>query len=121
MVQVMWLLWTKQSAIFPHSVPSYTTPKFSHDINSCSFQAAIVAKELNEFLSHYRRETEFFTVFREEAGMVPRHTFEEFVAFANDSDLEEVLTLQTKLYRCAHIFLGKCLPPVNGKRHSLLR
>ncbi len=84
-------------------------------------QAAIVAKELNEFLSHYRRETEFFTVFREEAGMVPRHTFEEFVAFANDSDLEEVLTVQTKLYRCAHIFLGKCLPPVNGKRHSLLR
>ena len=80
-----------------------------------------MAKELNEFLSHYRRETEFFTVFREEAGMVPRHTFEEFVAFANDSDLEEVLTVQTKLYRCAHIFLGKCLPPVNGKRHSLLR
>jgi len=31
--------------------------------------------------------------------MVPRHTFEEFVAFANDSDLEEVLTIQTKLYR----------------------
>ena len=84
-------------------------------------KAAIVAKELNEFLSHYRRETECFTVFREEAGMVPRHIFEEFVAFANDSDLEEVLTLQTKLYRCAHIFLGKCLPPVNGKRHSLLR
>ncbi len=23
--------------------------------------------------------------------------------------------------RCAHIFLGKCLPPINGKRNSLLR
>ena len=33
-------------------------------------RAAIVAKELNEFLSHYRRETELFTVFKEEAGMV---------------------------------------------------
>ena len=54
----------------------------------------------------YRRETEFFTVFREEQGMVPRHIFEEFIAFAHDSDLEDVLTLQTKLYRCAHIFLG---------------
>ena len=53
--------------------------------------------------------------------MAPRHTFEEFIAFANDSDLEDVLTLQTKLYRCAHIFLGKCLPPVTGRKNSLLR
>ena len=36
-------------------------------------RAAIVAKELNEFLSHYRRETELFTVFKEEAGMVSKH------------------------------------------------
>ncbi len=35
-------------------------------------RAAIVAKELNEFLGHYRRETEVFTAFREEQGMVPR-------------------------------------------------
>ena len=53
--------------------------------------------------------------------MVPRHIFEEFIAFAHDSDLEDVLTLQTKLYRCAHIFLGKCLPPVTGRKNSLLR
>ena len=84
-------------------------------------RAAIVAKDLNEFLAHYRRETEFFTVFREEQGMVPRHIFEEFIAFAHDSDLEDVLTLQTKMYRCAHIFLGKCLPPVSGRKNSLLR
>ena len=84
-------------------------------------RAAIVAKELNEFLGHYRKETDCHTTFKEESGMVPRHTFEEFVAFANDSDLEDVLTLQTKLYRCAHIFLGKCLPPVTGRKNSLLR
>ena len=35
-------------------------------------RAAIVAKELNEFLGHYRRETELFTAFKEEQGMVPR-------------------------------------------------
>ncbi|TRY73203.1 hypothetical protein TCAL_16885 [Tigriopus californicus] len=84
-------------------------------------RAAIVAKELNEFLGHYRRETDLYTAFKEESGMIPRHTFEEFIAFANDTDLEEVLTLQTKLYRCAHIFLGKCLPPVSGRKNSLLR
>ncbi|CAB4066942.1 TTLL5 [Lepeophtheirus salmonis] len=73
-------------------------------------RAAIVAKELNEFLGHYKRETEVHTVYKEDKTMIPRHIFEEFIAFANDTDLEDVLTLQTKLYRCAHIFLGKCLP-----------
>ena len=48
-------------------------------------KAAIVAKELGDFLGHYKRETELYTVFREESGMVPRHIFEEFIAFASDS------------------------------------
>ena len=48
-------------------------------------KAAVVAKELGDFLGHYKRETELFTVFREESGMIPRHIFEEFVAFASDS------------------------------------
>ena len=48
-------------------------------------KAAIVAKELGDFLGHYKKETELYTVFREESGMVPRHIFEEFVAFASDS------------------------------------
>jgi len=84
-------------------------------------KAAVVAKDLGDFLTHYKKETEMFTIFREEAGMIPRHIFEEFIAFASDSDLEDVLTLQTKLYRCAHIFLGKCLPPVTSRRNPLLR
>ena len=42
-------------------------------------------QELGDFLGHYKRETELFTVFREESGMIPRHIFEEFVAFASDS------------------------------------
>ena len=50
-------------------------------------KAAIVAKELGDFLGHYKRETELYTVFREESGMVPRHIFEEFIAFASDSGL----------------------------------
>lgn len=48
-------------------------------------KAAIVAKELGDFLGHYKRETELYTVFKEESGMVPRHIFEEFIAFASDS------------------------------------
>ena len=52
-------------------------------------KAAIVAKELGDFLGHYKRETELYTVFREESGMVPRHIFEEFIAFASDSGINE--------------------------------
>ena len=66
------------------------------------------AQELGDFLGHYKRETELFTVFREgnilfylfcylaslcslsESGMIPRHIFEEFVAFASDSGLSEL-------------------------------
>ena len=65
------------------------------------------AQELGDFLGHYKRETELFTVFREgnvlfhlfclscfiirfsESGMIPRHIFEEFVAFASDSGLSD--------------------------------
>lgn len=47
-----------------------------------------MAKELGDFLGHYKRETELYTVFREESGMVPRHIFEEFIAFASDSGNE---------------------------------
>ena len=54
-------------------------------------KAAIVAKELGDFLGHYKRETELYTVFREESGMVPRHIFEEFIAFASDSGIMKVI------------------------------
>ena len=35
-------------------------------------KAAVVAKDLGDFLTHYKKETEMFTIFREEAGMIPR-------------------------------------------------
>jgi hypothetical protein len=50
-------------------------------------------------------------------GLFPRFLLQGLFC----SDLEDVLTLQTKLYRCAHIFLGKCLPPVTSRRNPLLR
>lgn len=84
-------------------------------------KAAFVAKDLGDFLSLYKKETEMFSVYREESGIIPRQVFEEFVTCANDSDLESVLTLQTKLFRCSHIFLGKCLPPINTRHSPLLR
>lgn len=51
----------------------------------CGIILITASQELGDFLGHYKRETELFTVFREESGMIPRHIFEEFIAFASDS------------------------------------
>jgi hypothetical protein len=48
-------------------------------------KAALVAKDLGDFLGLYKKETEMFTVYREESGIIPRQVFEEFVSCANDS------------------------------------
>ena len=48
-------------------------------------KAAFVAKDLGDFLSLYKKETEMFTVYREESGIIPRQVFEEFVTCANES------------------------------------
>ena len=48
-------------------------------------KAAFVAKDLGDFLSLYKKETEMFTVYKEESGIIPRQVFEEFVTCANES------------------------------------
>ena len=48
-------------------------------------KAALVAKDLGDFLGLYKKETEMFTVYKEESGIIPRQVFEEFVTYANDS------------------------------------
>ena len=68
-------------------------------------KAAIVAKELGDFLGHYKRETELYTVFREESGMVPRHIFEEFIAFASDSGL----LFSLDIFKTSLIKILKCI------------
>ena len=72
--------------------------------------ASIVAKELGDFLGHYKRETELYTVFREESGMVPRHIFEEFIAFANDSG-EKTKLKMTGVTILSVSRLGRCSDP----------
>ena len=74
-------------------------------------KAAIVAKELGDFLGHYKRETELYTVFREESGMVPRHIFEEFIAFANDSGEKTGAQTDWRVKDWPVFRLGRCSDP----------
>ncbi|CAG9861928.1 unnamed protein product [Phyllotreta striolata] len=58
-------------------------------------RAAVVAKQLNDFLYLYNRETDLYVDKTEKPGQIPVHMFNEFLEHARESDLEEVLIYQT--------------------------
>lgn len=58
-------------------------------------RAAIVAKQLNDFLYLYNRETELYTDSVDRLNSVPNKLVTQFLQSARETDLEEVLTLQT--------------------------
>lgn len=99
---------------------------------------AVIAKQLSEFLQLYSRETELFHAecsgnqnIAESSFHVSfpnanknkyKTLFQTFLALASESDLEEVLTLHMRLYKCAHAFLGRCAPPPTLlKAHGFLQ
>ncbi|XP_075221955.1 tubulin polyglutamylase TTLL5-like [Lycorma delicatula] len=72
---------------------------------------AVIAKQLSDFLYLYNRETDSLpTCSNENRQFIPNRLFTLFLPVAKESDLEEVLTLNTKLYKCAQVFLGRCGP-----------
>lgn len=70
-------------------------------------RAAITAKQLSDFLHLYNRETELFEDTVDRPRTVPNKLFQKFLAAASEQDLDDVLILQTRLYKCAHSFLGR--------------
>lgn len=79
-------------------------------------RAAIVAKQLNDFLYLYNRETELFVDKSDKPSQIPKALYHEFLEKARESDLEEVLIHQTthKAPTYAAGFQGvlKCIPNV---------
>ncbi|XP_066994738.1 tubulin polyglutamylase TTLL5 [Anabrus simplex] len=69
-------------------------------------RVAVVAKQLNDFIYLYNRETELYTEGLDRPNYVPSQLFQQFISVARESELEEVLSAHTKLYKCAHIYLG---------------
>lgn len=70
-------------------------------------RAAITAKQLSDFLHLYNRETELYSDTVDRPKTVPNRLFQKFLLSASEEDLDDILILQTKLYNCAHSFLGK--------------
>ncbi|KAG7200187.1 hypothetical protein KM043_000621 [Ampulex compressa] len=70
-------------------------------------RAAITAKQLSDFLYLYNRETDLYTDTVDRPRTVPNRLFQKFLSAASEEDLEDVLVLQTRLYNCAHSFLGR--------------
>ncbi|XP_054131808.1 tubulin polyglutamylase TTLL5 isoform X1 [Melozone crissalis] len=69
----------------------------------------ILARQLGEFIICYNKETELMVQKQskkeEEEGVNPQD-FENFIARASESDLEEVLTFYTQKNKSASVFLG---------------
>nr|CAD7407046.1 unnamed protein product [Timema poppensis] len=84
---------------------------------------AVVAKQLNDFIYLYNRETELYTEnSKDKANNVPARLFQRFLALASEGDLEDVLSVHTRLYKCAHLYLGRCgSTPVGSQPLGLLR
>ncbi|KYQ47236.1 Tubulin polyglutamylase TTLL5, partial [Trachymyrmex zeteki] len=70
-------------------------------------RAAITAKQLSDFLHLYNRETDLYEDTVDRSHTVPNELFQKFLVAASEQDLDDVLILQTRLYKCAHSFLGR--------------
>ncbi|XP_043526231.1 tubulin polyglutamylase TTLL5 isoform X5 [Frieseomelitta varia] len=70
-------------------------------------RAAVTAKQLSDFLHLYNRETDLYADTVDRPRTVPNRLFQKFLTTASEQDLDDILILQTRLYKCAHSFLGR--------------
>ncbi|KAJ8723680.1 hypothetical protein PYW07_007660 [Mythimna separata] len=95
-------------------------------------RCAVIAKQLNDFLYMYYRETDLYTDSEDKEGCVSNIHFAQFLYSASEADLEDVLLLQLKMENYQTTFLGDSrnsfcvdLPPsklcVEPTRHTLLK
>ncbi|KAJ2944654.1 hypothetical protein O0L34_g4009 [Tuta absoluta] len=96
-------------------------------------RCAIIAKQLNDFLYMYYRETDLYTDSEDRDGCVSNIQFAQFLYSASEADLEDVLLLQLKTENNIVTFIGeprnpycvdlppsKLIPEPNTK-HTLLK
>ncbi|CAH2094823.1 unnamed protein product [Euphydryas editha] len=96
-------------------------------------RCAVIAKQLNDFLYMYYRETDLYTDSEDREGCVSNIHFAQFLYSASEADLEEVLLLLLRTENYVATFLGDgrssafCVdvPPERRApappRHTLLR
>ncbi|KAJ9590318.1 hypothetical protein L9F63_027844, partial [Diploptera punctata] len=85
-------------------------------------RVAVVAKQLNDFIYLYNRETDLYSEGGDKPNLVPSKLYQQFLSSASEQDLEDILSVQTKLYKCTHLCFGRSgLSPSSSRPFSLLR
>ncbi|XP_063539520.1 tubulin polyglutamylase TTLL5 [Cydia strobilella] len=74
-------------------------------------RCAVVAKQLNDFLYMYYRETDLYTDSEDRENCVSNINFAQFLYSASEADLEDVLLLQLKMEHYVTLFLGDTRAP----------
>ncbi|XP_060805207.1 uncharacterized protein LOC106137883 [Amyelois transitella] len=69
-------------------------------------RCAVIAKQLNDFLYMYYRETDLYTDSEDKEGCVSNIHFAQFLYSASEADLEDVLLLLLKIENQVTTFLG---------------
>ncbi|KAK6621419.1 hypothetical protein RUM44_001226 [Polyplax serrata] len=83
-------------------------------------RVAVIAKQLNDYLQTYMRETETYFSDSSYSPQIPESRFRYFLRSASESDLEEILLLHMKQSKCAHTFLGRCSPSISTLKYNTL-
>ncbi|XP_049776569.1 tubulin polyglutamylase TTLL5 isoform X1 [Schistocerca cancellata] len=81
-------------------------------------RVAVVAKQLSDFIYLYSRETELYTEATDRPHCISSELCTRFLIFASESDLEEVLSAHSRVFKCVHTYLGRC-GPAPTTRHPL--
>lgn len=71
-------------------------------------RSAMVAKLLGDYLETYNRDTDTFVDTYDRCGMIPTKLFGEFLAHAQEADLESILTLHTNVTQSMPFLHSRC-------------
>lgn len=88
-------------------VPSFIKNPYSQKILSKD-RSAMVAKLLGDYLEAYNRDTESYADDCDRFGIMPHKIFDDFLAQAQESDLESVLTLHTNYTQSVPFLYNRC-------------
>lgn len=89
-------------------------------------RSALVSKLLGDYLEQYARDTDAYVDDYDRPGIIPRQTFDIFLAAAQESDLESVLTLHTNRTQSIPFLYNRCSdtfqppPPIRTGQHGFL-
>lgn len=106
--------------------PNFVKDPYNHRILSKD-RGAMVAKQLADYLTIYNRETDAYVDNFDNFGMISIKLFDEFLAQAQESDLESVLTLHTNFTKHMPFLYNRCglsvppTPPIPTGSYGFLK